>query len=179
MSDEQVISSFADLLPPETVTLNIETEYGRAVTVRTGVLSYDDWEAARRKLVMPRPPKNLENPNKAGEFFPNPDDPVYKDNLRAWSDNSVFYQVIVALERGGMVIPGNTPLEKVREFRKIDTSLAMGIVDGVTRIHAGRKARVDNLADSFPEQPMDTSEDAGDVAVEYQNGHRVEPIAAE
>lgn len=180
MSDEnQVVSSFDDLMAPPTIPINITTEYGRKITVNTALLSYDEWSEAARKIPMPKPPLNLENPNKPGEFLPNPSDPAHLEKMRQWQDNAAIYQVITALEKGGLKIPGASPIDKVKAFRKTDNAIMMGIIDGVTRAHQGRKVRVQELADSFRKQPLGESEDTGDDAVEHQNEYRVEPIAAE
>lgn len=179
MTDAPQTVNFDDLKPPETVTINIETGYGRKLVVTSGVLTYDEWEHARRLIPIPKPPKTLENPNKPGEFLSNPDDPAHKDKMREWSDNVTCYQVIVALERGGMQVPGSSPVEKARAFRKIENGILMALIDGVTQVHTGRKARVNALANSFPQLDMDTHEDGGDDPVAHPNGRSVESVTGD
>lgn len=170
----EAVTTFEDLMPPDVIPIHIETGYGRRHTVMCGVLSYDEWQAARRKIPMPKVPKTRPDPSNAEKLLPNPDDPAYIDQMREWNDNSVCYQVVVSLEKAGMKIPGDKPLDKARNFRKMDNALLNAIVDGVTQAHSAKKAKVETLANSFREQSMVTPEDDGDVEMAYPNGNSME-----
>lgn len=164
------VTSFDDLVAPDTVPLAIEVAHRPTIQTVCGVLSFDEWEEAARKIVRPNPPKNLENPKRPGEFLPNPADEKHLDDLREWNTNRLCYQVIVALERGGVIkIPGTTPKEKVKAFRKLDNATYTGLILGVLKIHGEQKAVLEDLADSFRQQPTQPTSDDGNGTVEHQD----------
>lgn len=146
MSD---VFSFDDLKPAH-ITANIETHYGRKLSIPLVLPTYEEWEGEEGKFVIPKVPQTKLAPDGV-TMLPNPDDPAYIDARNLRGRRVAAYHVVRAMERAGLEVPGEGVRGKSDEMCKIESGVLNSLVKLIydSSVKA-EKAKLNDLAETFP-----------------------------
>ena len=138
---------------PVVVTVRVELAYGEGDKLRTldiplNTLSYGEWMGIETEVPEPAVPRTLTGVG--GVKLPNREDVAYRRDLAAAQEERAYRRLALALEKGGMSIPGNTPSEKAREIKdNLDAGVSNALLTFLATAAMGGKATAEAAADTF------------------------------
>lgn len=133
---------------PVVITVRVELAYDRVIEVPIGTLTYGDWLGIDAECVEPPVPRTLVGAG--GVKQPNRDDVKYREELARVMEERNYRRLALALEKGGTVIPGNTPGEKAAAIKaEMDAGVANALMVFIASAAMQGKATADAAADTF------------------------------
>ena len=170
MSDISPIT--LDDLAPVEVSVEIVTSYGRKLVIPFHTLTWEEWEAHAKAVTFPTVPSTaLAEDGKTK--LPNPDDPLYKEQLIRAYENVMARRLFDSLERAGNRFPGETALDKLDTLRaKGDRVLVDKLIDKIVGASWRGEAELLNRADTF-QADADGEGDPADLPAARVDGETV------
>lgn len=135
---------------PVVVTVNVELPYGRDLPVQVGTLSYGEWLGVESECPEPVVPRTLPGPNNTK--LPNREDLAYRQALAAVQEERAYRRLALALEKGGMTIPGASAQEKAQAIKsELDAGVSNALLVFLANAAMGGKAQAEQSAETFRE----------------------------
>lgn len=146
---------------PVVVTVRVELPYlsdepvnegeqpkPRAIVIPLGTLSYGEWMKAEAMTPEPAIPQTLAGPGNSK--LPNRDDVKYRAALSDATEKRAYLRLAMALEKGGMAIPGSSLEAKAAIVRdELDAGVANALLTFLATAAMNGKATAEAAADTF------------------------------
>jgi hypothetical protein len=138
---------------PVVVNVRVEMAYGengepRTLDIPLNTLSYGEWMGVEAEVPEPAVPRTLAGVG--GVKLPNKDDIAYRAALSAANEERAYRRLALALEKGGMVIPGASAKEKAAAIKdELDAGVSNALLTFLATAAMGGKATAESAADTF------------------------------
>lgn len=133
---------------PVVVNVRVELPYGREMEIPISTLSYGAWMAVETAIPDPPVPRTLVG--QGGVKIPNREDVQFRAELARVNEERAYRRLVLALENGGLVIPGTTPAEKADHLKiDLDAGVANALLVFLANAVMNGKAAAEAAAGTF------------------------------
>lgn len=142
-------------LKPEPVVMQVMMPYGRVVKVPIVPLTWHEWNTVGAQVLDPLKGNTdywtKRNPaTKEKEF--DPENVAYLQALDEANSQRGYRRLLVALEKAGNIIEGNTLDEQIENLKAMEVGIAVALINKLGDISMRGRASVFALAESFRDE---------------------------